>query len=74
MFCKKCGGRVMLDRTFATSKKKKGDRREDEESAHVELFCMMCGKRWTLNKETSVFAKWLAKNERIRNGALGTSS
>lgn len=64
----------MLDRTFATSKKRKGDRRESEESSHVELSCLMCGKRWTLNKETSIFAQWLSKNERIRNGASVTSS
>ena len=53
MFCRKCGGRVFIDRMFAGSKKKsKGDKKSTlEESTNMELFCIMCGKRWFLNRE-----------------------
>jgi hypothetical protein len=29
----------------------------------MELFCVMCGKRWMINKETSALGKWLEKQD-----------
>jgi hypothetical protein len=29
----------------------------------MELFCVMCGKRWMVNKETSALGKWLERKE-----------
>ena len=42
MWCGKCGGRVFVDRVFS-------------QKLHVELFCILCGKRNMINKETSAF-------------------
>jgi DNA-directed RNA polymerase subunit RPC12/RpoP len=50
MKCNSCGGRVFVDRVFS-------------QKLHIELFCMMCGKRWMINKETSLFGKWLSDRE-----------
>jgi hypothetical protein len=46
MWCQKCNGRVFVDRVFS-------------QKLHIELFCVMCGKRWMINKETNRLAKWL---------------
>ena len=51
MQCQKCTGRVFVDRVFS-------------QRLHIELFCIMCGKRWMINKETNAFAKWLEKKDR----------
>jgi hypothetical protein len=61
---------------FAEKKKKrKGDgEATHEDSTNVELFCLLCGKRWMLNKEKNVLAQWLAKLESARNGKFVTSS
>lgn len=58
--CKKCSGRVLLDRTYS-------------EGSHIELVCINCGEGWMLNKEKSVFARWLLRQELIRVNALGMS-
>ena len=50
MKCSKCSGTVFIDRVFS-------------QKLHMELFCIMCGKRWMINKETSVFGKWLDEKE-----------
>jgi hypothetical protein len=50
MKCSKCNGRVFVDRVFS-------------QKLHVELFCIMCGKRWMLNKDTSALGRWLEKTE-----------
>jgi hypothetical protein len=50
MWCKKCNGRVFVDRVFS-------------QKLHVELFCILCGKRWMINKETNRFGKWLEKRD-----------
>lgn len=50
MKCKKCEGRVFVDRVFS-------------QKLHVELFCIMCGKRWMINKDTSPLGRWLEKVE-----------
>lgn len=46
MRCAKCNGRVFIDRVFS-------------QKLHMELYCVMCGKRWMINKETSAFGRWL---------------
>jgi hypothetical protein len=59
MTCQKCDGRVFIDRVFS-------------QKLHIELFCIMCGKRWMINKETNGLAKWLDKMEqryaKLQNG------
>jgi hypothetical protein len=52
MNCGKCNGRVFIDRVFS-------------QKLHMELFCVMCGKRWMLNKETNVLGKWLERKESL---------
>lgn len=71
MKCGKCSGRVFVDRMFQGSKKNKS---ENQESNHIELFCVLCGKRWMLDKTRNVFAGWLAKQEKQLNGAYVISS
>jgi hypothetical protein len=61
MFCQKCNGRVFVDRVFS-------------QKLHVELFCIMCGKRWMINKETSALGKWLEKRDREFEKQLSISS
>jgi predicted nucleic-acid-binding Zn-ribbon protein len=48
--CSKCKGRVFVDRVFS-------------QKSHIELFCIMCGKRWMMNKNTSRLGAWLEKLE-----------
>lgn len=50
MHCKKCDGRVFVDRVFS-------------QKLHMELFCIMCGKRWMINKDTNAFGRWLEKKD-----------
>jgi hypothetical protein len=50
MWCSKCNGRVFIDRVFS-------------QKLHMELFCVMCGRRWMINKETNRLAKWLESKE-----------
>ena len=61
MWCGKCKGRVFVDRVFS-------------QKLHMELFCIMCGKRWMCNKETSAFGKWLESKETANQKAYGISS
>ena len=51
MKCQRCKGRVFVDRVFS-------------QKLHIELFCILCGKRWMINKELNSFAKWLDQNDR----------
>jgi hypothetical protein len=51
MKCERCGGRVFVDRVFS-------------QKLHIELFCLMCGKRWMLNKDTNRLGKWLENREK----------
>lgn len=51
MICKRCGGRIFVDRVFS-------------QKLHIELFCLMCGKRWMLNKDTNRLGKWLENREK----------
>jgi hypothetical protein len=61
MWCGKCGGRVFVDRVFS-------------QKLHVEVFCILCGKRNMINKETSAFGKWLYQKETANQKAYGISS
>jgi hypothetical protein len=61
MWCSKCGGRVFVDRVFS-------------QKLHMEMFCVMCGKRWMINKETSAFGKWLDQVENLNQKNYGISS
>jgi len=42
MHCRRCGGRVFIDRVFS-------------QKLHIELYCLLCGRRWMINKEMSIF-------------------
>ena len=57
--CKKCKGRVFVDRIYA-------------QNLRVELFCVMCGKRWMIKKDNR-FAAWVAKLEETVQHAYGIS-
>lgn len=61
MSCNKCQGRVFVDRVFS-------------QKLHVELFCIMCGKRWMVNKDTSALGRWLEKLEIRQQKTLSISS
>lgn len=61
MKCGKCKGRVFVDRVFS-------------QKLHVELFCIMCGKRWMINKDTSLLGRWLEKIEKEKLKSLAISS
>lgn len=61
MKCIKCEGRVFIDRVFS-------------QKLHIELFCIMCGKRWMLNKETNLLGIWLSKKEEQHQKSLSISS
>ena len=50
MWCRKCNGRVFIDRVFS-------------QKMHIELYCVMCGKRWMINRESSKLGKWLDQKE-----------
>ena len=61
MTCKNCGGRVFIDRVFS-------------QKLHMELFCILCGKRWMISKETNRLAKWLEEKEDIHQKTFSISS
>ena len=55
MNCRRCTGRVFLDRTFSDNK-------------NYELYCILCGDRQFVSKDTEL-GKWLDKKERERQFA-----
>ena len=57
--CKKCAGRVFVDRVYS-------------QDLRVELFCILCGKRWMIRIENR-FAKWVAKKETTLRQGYGIS-
>lgn len=61
MWCVKCNGRVFIDRVFS-------------QKLHMELYCIMCGKRWMINKESSIFGKWLEQKEEVYRKNFSISS
>ena len=56
LFCDKCDGRVFIDRAYCFQ-------------GNVELFCITCGKRWELGRETTA-AKIITKLEKRREMAF----
>jgi hypothetical protein len=44
------------------------------EKKHVELYCILCGTRWMLDKETNRFAAWLLKMEQAHANAVVLTS
>lgn len=61
MTCLRCSGRVFVDRVFS-------------QKLHIELFCIMCGKRWMVNKETSRLGRWLEQKENLFKRNFSISS
>jgi hypothetical protein len=61
MTCGRCSGRVFIDRVFS-------------QKLHMELFCVMCGKRWMINKETNALAKCLDQKESLHAKSFSISS
>jgi hypothetical protein len=61
MKCARCNGRVFVDRVFS-------------QKLHVELFCILCGKRWMINKDTSALGRWLEQVEKNKLKDLAISS
>jgi hypothetical protein len=61
MHCKRCGGRVFVDRVFS-------------QKLHVELFCILCGRRWMVNKDTSALGRWLERKELEHEKSFSISS
>jgi hypothetical protein len=61
MTCMKCNGRVFVDRVFS-------------QKLHIELFCIMCGKRWMLNKDTNRLGRWLEQKDQEHARNFSTSS
>jgi hypothetical protein len=61
MKCMRCSGRVFVDRVFS-------------QKLHVELFCILCGKRWMINKDTSALGRWLEQVEKNKLKDLAISS
>lgn len=59
--CKKCKGRVFVDRIYS-------------QNLRVELFCVMCGKRWMIKKDMNRFGAWVAKREAIVQHGYGIST
>ena len=58
--CKKCKGRVFVERIYS-------------QNLRIELFCILCGKRWMIKRETR-FGAWLARREQIAQLAYGIST
>ncbi len=52
-------GRVFVDRVYS-------------QNLRVELFCVMCGKRWMIKRDTR-FGAWLAKREHLAQLGYGIS-
>ncbi len=61
MRCKRCSGRVFIDRVFS-------------QKMHVELFCIRCGKRWMFDKEKTALGRWIHQREKAHQSAYGISS
>lgn len=61
MYCKKCNGRVFIDRSNPVIQ-------------IAELFCSMCGKRWFIKtQEGNAFVSWLVKSEKRYHQSYATS-
>lgn len=49
--CSKCSGRVFLDRAYCNY-------------GHIEMFCIICGKRWEHHRASSIAIKINALEKR----------
>jgi hypothetical protein len=58
--CNKCTGRVFVDRVYS-------------QNLRVELFCIMCGKRWMVRRDNR-FGSWIAKLEEAHQHGYGFST
>lgn len=60
--CSKCNGRVFVDRVFTTP-------------AHLELYCLLCGKRemYPHPESKGKRARWIMAKEKARARATGTT-
>ena len=58
--CTKCKGRVLVDRVFLSYD-------------HLELYCMVCGKRWMYNHpdKHGDTARWIMRVEKLRAKVTG---
>ena len=61
MRCQRCSGRVFIDRVFS-------------QKLHIELFCILCGRRWMINRELNRFGKWLDQKETRHKKSFGIFS
>lgn len=61
MKCQRCRGRVFVDRVFS-------------QKLHVELFCILCGRRWMINKDTNAFGRWLEQKDKEHAKSYSISS
>lgn len=52
MTCKKCSGRILVDRTFSDNQK-------------FDLYCLTCGRRVFVSKFDNPFGVWLEKREKF---------
>ena len=59
MKCKKCNGKVFVDRVYS-------------QKLRIETYCIMCGKRWMIKRD-SRFGIWLSKKEEDLQKSLGIS-
>jgi hypothetical protein len=59
MNCKKCKGRVFVDRVYS-------------QNLRIELFCILCGKRWMVKRDNR-FGAWLSKREEMTQLGYGIS-
>ena len=60
MKCKRCKGRVFVDRVYS-------------QNLRVEFFCIMCGKRWMIRRDNR-FASWVARQEEKVQHGYGIST
>jgi hypothetical protein len=60
MKCRKCNGRVFLDRVFTDNK-------------NFELYCILCGDRRFIDKQSEM-GNWLGKMETGRRAARSLES
>jgi hypothetical protein len=59
MWCIKCKGRIFVDRVFS-------------QKLIMELYCIMCGKRWMIKRD-SRFGVWISNKEKELQKSFGIS-
>ena len=62
MYCRKCSGRVFVDRVFSSS-------------LRTELFCILCGRRWFIKNGSNGFSQWLkTREQKVALASVGPTS